>query len=41
MITGLLDNMPCLTFDRDLRGLGLTVYPESRSERIPRSLLRG
>jgi len=28
IITGLLGNMPCLTFDRDFRGLGLTVYPE-------------
>jgi predicted nucleic acid-binding protein len=28
MITGLLDNMPCLTFDHDFRSLGLIVYPE-------------
>ena len=28
MITDLLDNMPCLTFDNDFRSLGLVVYPE-------------
>jgi predicted nucleic acid-binding protein len=28
IITRLLANMPCLTFDRDFRSLGLTVYPE-------------
>ncbi len=28
IITDLLDDMPCLTFDRDFRGLGLMVYPE-------------
>lgn len=28
IITGLLDNMSCLTFDNDFRSLGLTVYPE-------------
>ncbi len=28
IINGLLDNMPCLTFDGDFRSLGLTVYPE-------------
>jgi len=28
IIADLLDNMPCLTFDTDFRGLGLTVYPE-------------
>jgi len=28
MITGPLDNMPCLTFDRDFRSLGLMVYPD-------------
>jgi predicted nucleic acid-binding protein len=28
IITKLLDNMPCLTFDSDFRSLGLTVYPE-------------
>jgi predicted nucleic acid-binding protein len=28
IITELLDGMPCLTFDRDFRSLGLTVYPE-------------
>jgi len=27
IITGLLDTMPCLTFDNDFRSLGLTVYP--------------
>jgi predicted nucleic acid-binding protein len=27
VITHLLDNIPCLTFDRDFRSLGLTVYP--------------
>jgi predicted nucleic acid-binding protein len=28
IITGLLDNLPCLTFDNDFRSLGLMVYPE-------------
>ena len=28
MITELLDHMPCLTFDKDFRSLGLIVYPE-------------
>jgi predicted nucleic acid-binding protein len=28
IITRLLDNTPCLTFDSDFRSLGLTVYPE-------------
>jgi predicted nucleic acid-binding protein len=28
IVTGLLDNMPCLTFDNDFRSLGLMVYPE-------------
>ena len=28
IITDLLDGMPCLTFDGDFKGLGLTVYPE-------------
>lgn len=28
IITNLLDNMSCLTFDKDFRGLGLTVYPD-------------
>jgi predicted nucleic acid-binding protein len=28
IITDLLDGMPCLTFDRDFRNLGLMVYPE-------------
>ncbi len=28
IITSLLDNMSCLTFDKDFRSLGLTVYPE-------------
>ncbi len=28
IITGLLDNMSCLTFDNDFRSLGLTVYPK-------------
>jgi predicted nucleic acid-binding protein len=28
IITDLLDDMPCLTFDRDFRSLGLMVYPE-------------
>ena len=28
MITTLLDEMPCLTFDHDFRSLGLIVYPE-------------
>lgn len=28
VITGLLENLPCLTFDRDFRSLGLMVYPE-------------
>lgn len=27
IVTGLLDGTPCLTFDRDFRSLGLTVYP--------------
>jgi predicted nucleic acid-binding protein len=27
LITHLLDNIPCLSFDRDFRSLGLTVYP--------------
>jgi predicted nucleic acid-binding protein len=27
IITGLLDTIPCLTFDRDFRSLGLMVYP--------------
>lgn len=27
IITSLLDAIPCLTFDKDFRGLGLTVYP--------------
>ena len=27
IITGLLDNIPCLTFDTDFRSLGLTAYP--------------
>jgi len=29
IVTKLLDNAPCLTFDHDFRSLGLTVYPES------------
>jgi predicted nucleic acid-binding protein len=28
IITGLLDTVPCLTFDNDFRSLGLMVYPE-------------
>jgi predicted nucleic acid-binding protein len=28
IITGQLDNMPCLTFDNNFRSLGLMVYPE-------------
>ena len=28
IITGLLDTMPCLTFDNDFRSFGLVVYPE-------------
>ena len=28
IITDLLDNMSCLTFDNDFRSLGLMVYPE-------------
>lgn len=28
IITKLLDNIPCLTFDNDFRSLGLLVYPE-------------
>ncbi len=28
IITALLDNTPCLTFDHDFRSLGLAVYPE-------------
>ena len=27
VITHILENIPCFTFDRDFRGLGLTVYP--------------
>jgi len=27
VVTHLLDNIPCLAFDRDFRSLGLTVYP--------------
>jgi predicted nucleic acid-binding protein len=27
LVTHVLDDMPCLTFDKDFRGLGLTVYP--------------
>lgn len=27
VITHMLDNIPCLTFDKDFKGLGLTVYP--------------
>lgn len=27
LITRILDDMPCLTFDKDFRSLGLTVYP--------------
>jgi predicted nucleic acid-binding protein len=27
VITHLLDNIPCFTFDKDFRSLGLTVYP--------------
>ena len=27
IITDLLDDMPCLTFDHDFRTLGLVVYP--------------
>jgi len=27
IITSLLDGIPCLTFDRDFRSLGLLVYP--------------
>jgi predicted nucleic acid-binding protein len=27
VITHLLDNIPCLTFDRDFRALGLSVHP--------------
>ena len=28
VVTHMLDNMPCLSFDKDFRGLGLTVYPK-------------
>ncbi len=28
IITNLLDNLPCLSFDNDFRSLGLMVYPE-------------
>ena len=28
IVTNLLDNMSCLTFDKDFRSLGLTVYPD-------------
>jgi predicted nucleic acid-binding protein len=28
IITQLLDAMPCLTFDKDFRSLGLLVYPD-------------
>jgi predicted nucleic acid-binding protein len=28
IVTNLLDNMSCLTFDKDFRNLGLTVYPD-------------
>lgn len=28
VVTELLDGIPCLTFDRDFRSLGLHVYPE-------------
>jgi predicted nucleic acid-binding protein len=28
VITQILGNMPCLTFDRDFRALGLNVYPQ-------------
>lgn len=27
VITHLLDSMPCFTFDKDFKSLGLTVYP--------------
>lgn len=27
VITHMLDNVPCFTFDRDFKSLGLTVYP--------------
>ena len=27
VVTHILDNIPCLTFDKDFRTLGLTVYP--------------
>jgi hypothetical protein len=27
VVTTLLDNVPCLTFDEDFRSLGLTVIP--------------
>ncbi|MBI5746337.1 MAG: type II toxin-antitoxin system VapC family toxin [Nitrospirae bacterium] len=27
VITGMLDGMPCFTFDRDFKNLGLLVYP--------------
>ena len=27
VITHMLENIPCFTFDRDFRGFGLTVYP--------------
>lgn len=27
IITDILDNIPCLTFDKDFRSLGLMVYP--------------
>lgn len=27
VITHMLDNIPCFTFDKDFRSLGLTVYP--------------
>ena len=27
VVTHLLDNIPCLTFDKDFRSLGMTVYP--------------
>ncbi|MDA8079831.1 MAG: hypothetical protein M0Z79_12960 [Nitrospiraceae bacterium] len=27
VVTHLLDNVPCLSFDKDFRSLGLLVYP--------------
>ncbi|NOZ68303.1 MAG: type II toxin-antitoxin system VapC family toxin [Deferribacteres bacterium] len=27
VITHMLDNIPCLTFDKDFKNLGMTVYP--------------